>query len=439
VNLKFVFSFLLIALCLSSCKKHNDNVFLANETTQGFDGYSFTDSFRLLTSTVREDSIKSDSFSHDLIGAINDPVFGTYKASSFFQFKLEQLSKVISAQKLDSAVLIMEYTSSTAHYGDLNSDISLNIMELNEPMDKVRTHSNQTYSYNPTPIGTFSGKFRPSDSISIRELGKRVKIAPAITIKLSDAFASKIHGAGSGDLASQEAFINLFKGLAIIPTSSPSSGSGAITAINMRGSFARIRVYYADTLQIDLKVQADSRRLTHYDIQNQGADIIKQKKASSRSSFDTTYAQAMSGAKTKIQIPYLFGIIPKDGKKISVGKAELIIRPLAGTFASPFTLPTRMLILQPDPTTNLNAGVLDLLEPFYGGSYNSVKNEYRFNITRHIQGLFSDYQLKGVNNNRGLFLTIPTDYPIAPSRIVLDMRKKIPDAGIEFKLIYTEL
>jgi hypothetical protein len=306
-------------------------------------------------------------------------------------------------------------------------------------MDKVRTHSNQTYSYNPTPIDTFSGKFRPSDSISIRELGKRVKIAPAITIKLSDAFASKIHGAGSGDLASQEAFINLFKGLAIIPTSSPSSGSGAITAINMRGSFARIRVYYADTLQIDLKVQADSRRLTHYDIQNQGADIIKQKKASSRSSFDTTYAQAMSGAKTKIQIPYLFGIIPKDGKKISVGKAELIIRPLAGTFASPFTLPTRMLILQPDPTTNLNAGVLDLLEPFYGGSYNSVKNEYRFNITRHIQGLFSDYQLKGVNNNRGLFLTIPTDYPIAPSRIVLDMRKKIPDAGIEFKLIYTEL
>ncbi len=170
---------------------------------------------------------------------------------------------------------------------------------------------------------------------------------------------------------------------------------------------------------------------------NQGPDITKQK--SSKASFDTTYAQAMGGAKTWIRFPNLFGLVPKNGKKISVGKAELIIRPVAGTYPAAFPLPKRMLVLQPDAITNLNAGIIDLLEPFYGGTYDAAKNEYRFNVTRHVQSLFTDYQIKGVNNNRGLFLSIPTDYPVTPSRIVLDMRKGLKDAGIEFKLIYTEL
>jgi len=414
-------------------------VFLANEATQGFDGYSYADSFSLLTSTIREDSIKSDSLSHNLVGEINDAVFGKYQASSFFQFRLPQLNNVISSQTLDSAVLFLQYTSTSAYYGDLNSTVAFDVVEVSEAMSSAVSHSNQNYAYNPTPIGAFTGKFRPADSINIRELGKTVKVAPCIAIKLSNAFATKLFNATSGDLSSQESFIQFFKGLGLVPTSNPSFGSGAIAAFNMFGSFSKIRIYYSDTLQSDFQVQNESKRFTKYTVINQNSDILKQKSASAKANFDTTYAQAMGGAKTRIKIPYLFGITKPNGKKISVGKAEIIIRPLAGTFASPFTLPTRMLILQPDPTTNLNAGVLDLLEPFYGGSYNATKNEYRFNITRHIQGLFSDYQLLGKDNNRGLFLTIPTDFPIAPSRILMDMRKGIPNAGIEFKLIYTEL
>jgi hypothetical protein len=443
VNFRFVsaltFIFLFV-LAVSSCKKRNDNVFLANETTQGFDGYSYTDTFKLLTRTVREDSIKSDSLSHNLIGVINDADFGKYTASSYFQFRLPQLNNVINTQKLDSAVLIMQYTSATAWYGDLNTNMAFDVVEVNELMDKTRTHSNQSYSYNPTPIGSFSGKFRPSDSISVRELGKKVKIAPSISIKLDSNFAKKLFNANT-ELGSQENFVSFFKGLGIIPTSNPSLGSGAIAAFNMTGGFSKIRIYYNDSLQSDFKViPIDSRRLSNYTVNNQPVNITKQKSAQAKASFDTTYAQAMTGAKTHIRIPYLFGLVNKaSGKKISVGKAEIIIRPMAGTFASPFTPPTRMLILQPDATTNRNAGIIDLIERSYGGDYNASKNEYRFNITRHIQSLFSDYQLHGKDNNRGLFLTIPSDFPIAPSRIVMDMRKGIPNAGIEFKLIYTEL
>ncbi len=439
MNLRLVFIFICSLVVFTSCKKQSDNLFLANEGTVGFDGYSFVDSLKMLTSTVREDSLKTDSLSHNLIGVINDAEFGRYEASSFFQFKLPQVDKVISTQTLDSVVLFIQYTSSTSYYGDLNSNLSFKVYELSESMNSSISHSNQTYTYNPTPIGSFTGKVKLTDSMQITELGKRVKVSPGISVKLSTAMAQKLFNAGSADLSSSDNFLQYFKGLAIVPDQTPSIGSGVITAVNMKGSFSKIRIYYNDSLQSDFTVIDNAKRFTQYKVSGQGNSIKNQKAASDTANFSTTYVQAMTGAKTKIQFPNLFSIIKNRSKKISIGKAEIIIRPLAGSFNNFFTLPSRLLLLHPDPTTNLNAGIIDLIEPFYGGKYNSITNEYRFNITRHIQSIFTDYQLNGKNSNNGLFIVAPSDNPIAPTRIVLDTRKRQLIPGIEFKLVYTEL
>ena len=181
------------------------------------------------------------------------------------------------------------------------------------------------------------------------------------------------------------------------------------------------------------------------DFRNQNAEITKQKTASKKANFDTTFLQSMTGAKTRISIPYLFNIVRKNKDNqtipISIAKAELIIRPVAGSYGSTTPLPARLLLLKPDATTGLNASILDAFEPFYGGAYNATLNGYKFNITRHIQNLFIDYQRQpyGIDNNKGLFLIIPTDNPIAPSRMMVDTRKRISNAGIEFKLYYSEL
>ena len=110
VNTKTVLSVFLVLLVFSACKKYNDNIFLSNEGTQGFDGYTFSDSLQISSRTVREDSLKTDSLSHNLLGVINDPVFGVYKASTFCEFKLPQIDKVISTETLDSVVLMLQYT-----------------------------------------------------------------------------------------------------------------------------------------------------------------------------------------------------------------------------------------------------------------------------------------------------------------------------------------
>lgn len=439
MNCRTICYFLLSIVFIAACKKQDDNVYLANETTSGFDGYSFIDSLKISTCTVREDSTKSDSLSHNLIGAIYDPEIGIYSASSFAQFKLPQLGNVISSQVLDSAVLFLQFTSKTSYYGDLNSTVNFDVYELDQSMNSGVTHSNQTYNYLPTAIGTFSGRFNILDSMNMRSLGKNIKAAPGISVKLSAAFAQKLFNASASDLSSQDNFLNYLKGLAMVPTGTPSIGAGAMAGFNLKGAYTMIRVYYNDTLQSDFTVQSDSRRFSQYTHTNTLLNVANQLAKGGNANFDTTYVTALSRVKTKIKLPNLFSIVKNNGKMISVGKAEIIVRPVAGTYASPFTLPTRMLLFSQDEETGLNAGVIDLIEPFYGGVYHADKNYYKFNITRYIQSLFTDYQIKGIDNNRGLFLTIPTDFPIAPSRILLDTRKGLKDAGIEFRLIFTEL
>lgn len=434
----FLISFIFIGFFLTSCKKKADNVFLVNEGTIGFDGNGYTDSFTILTSTIREDSLKTDSLSNNLIGVINDPFFGNSQSHSFFQFNLPELGKVISTGNLDSVVLFMQYTSTSAYYGDLNSEIDLKVYELKTLLTATTAgYSNQPFGHSPTPIGAYTGKLKIKDSIKIRDLGKTVTIAPTLSIKLSAAFASKLFNANSTDLSSQADFLNLFKGIAVVPSANPISGNGAMAAVNMYASFSKIRIYYNDTMQSDFKVLDESRRFSQYIVYNQSSEITKQKTASIKANFDTTFIQAMTGAKTRILIPYLFGIA--KSKSISIAKAEIFIRPVAGSYTSTTPLPARLLMLKPNATTGLNASLLDAFEPFYGGEYNATLNGYKFNITRHIQNLFIDYQRYGKDNNKGLYLIIPTDNPIAPSRMMVDTRKKIPNAGIEFKLYYSEL
>lgn len=439
MNFRTACALLVSIVFLTNCKKQNDNVFLENETTSGFEGYGFIDSLHVQTCTVNEDPLKSDSLSHNLVGIINDPEFGIYTSSSFAEFKLPQLGKVISGNTLDSAVLFLQFTSPTAYYGDLNSEVSFNVYELDESMNSGISHSNQTYNYKSTPIGTFTGKYRIADSLYVRSLGKTIKAAPGIAIQLTSAFAQKLFNATANDLSSQDNFLSFMKGIAIVPSAVPSSGQGAIAAFNLRGSLSMIRVYYSDTLQSDFTVQSDSRRFSAYSFTSQGSQLTAQKQNNANNDFDTTFVMAMAGAKTKIKLPNLFSIIKNNGKYISVGKAEVIIRPLDGSKTTAFPLPTRMLLFSQDETTGKNAGVIDLIEPFYGGYYNADNNYYKFNITRYIQGLFTDYQIKGKDNNRGLFLVIPSDFPIAPSRIKIDARKGIPNSGIEFRLVFTEL
>ena len=146
MNFRLLCACLLSIVAATSCKKHSDNVYLPSDATGDFDGYRHMDTLTVFTSTVREDSLRTDSLSHNLLGVINDPVFGESKASSFAQFRLPQVGNVISSQTLDSVVLFLQFTSPTAYYGDLNTNFGFKVYELDQSMNSGITHSNTTYS-----------------------------------------------------------------------------------------------------------------------------------------------------------------------------------------------------------------------------------------------------------------------------------------------------
>ncbi len=437
MNLKNLTYLVFVVLLLSNCKKKDANIYFDSEGTLGYDGLIYTDSLTLLTKTVREDSLFTDSLSHNLIGLVNDPDFGIYKSNTFFELNLPQFGKVINNRVLDSVVLFLNYTSNIAYYGDLTQNVNLSIYELNQSMLQNINYSNQSYTYNSTPIGSFNGKFKLSDSIKLKQGSGNVKIPATFKLKLSSQFANKLFNASATDLTSQDNFKQYIKGLAIVAN----GNNGNIVAVNLESNFSRLRLYYDDSLYSDFNVGGGSKRFSQYEILNQSNAIVQQKLAPTKQDFNATYIQAMSGAKTQILMPFLFSMIKNPSKRISIAKVELIIRPQSASFNSIFSLPKRLLCLQPNKTTNLNTAILDLFagNNLYGGGYDKEKNYYKFNITRHIQSLFTDFQTKGENNNRGLFVIIPTENPIAPSRMIIDTQKKLVNQGIEIKIYYAEL
>lgn len=426
----------LAVVFLNSCKKKDGNVYFDSEGTLSYDGLVFSDSLTLLTKTVREDSLKTNALEHNLIGVLNDPDFGTSQSNSFFQFLLPTLNNVISNKRLDSAVLMLNYTSSIAFYGNLQNQVTVNFYELTEKMGTTITHSNQSYQYDNNPIGTFSGRFNPKDSVFIRQGKNLVKIPATLKVKLSNAFASKLFNANSSQLSSQNNFAEFMKGIAAIPTGS----DGAMAAFNLNSSNTKIRVYYDDSSYSDFVFNTECKKFSQYLISNQNSNIVQQKQASKTQDFTSTYVQSLTGAKTQVMFPHLLSMISNPNKRIVISKAELIIRPKAGTFSDPFTLPRRMRCLP----TDLSDSIIridndELYVGVYGGAFLSATNRYVFNITKYIQNIFTVYQNTGQNKNKGVYVFIPTEAPIAPSRIIIDAQKKIPNAGIELKIHYTEL
>ncbi|MBC7426410.1 MAG: DUF4270 family protein, partial [Bacteroidia bacterium] len=135
-----IISFLL--LTGPGCKKRQDNIYL-NSVESGTGGnVQFTDTFTINARTIREDSLKTDSLNYNLIGAVNDPIFGRYAATIYTEFRLPQFNKTASGG-VDSAVLYLRLPSTTGFYGDLSSGLSLKVYELNEQILKAKSyHSN---------------------------------------------------------------------------------------------------------------------------------------------------------------------------------------------------------------------------------------------------------------------------------------------------------
>jgi len=440
---------LLIGLTLTSCDNTDTAIGLNLRPDQGELYSAETDTFTVNAYTIREDSLKTDSLSTNILGAMYDPLFGISTASVATELTITQADISFGpTPKADSAILYIRWDKEF-HYGNLNSKQYLNIYYLNEKIEDSKKYYSDYKALLGAEIGIWSGKFNLTDSVVLRENNKIVKKAPGLVIKLYKKAGEDFALASPGTYSSADAFKAFLKGIVLVPLKGGiNSGEGAISAVDFFTGRSQLLVYYNDTLDHQFAINNNCENFNVYDRKYTNNELINQLSKPGKH-YNTTFVQTMAGCKTKIEIPHLLNLVKGlNNERIIINEAALVLTPQNGTVNSNYPLPPRLYLFQPGKTTKQNSAILDFLDfldpnssslSIYGGVYNSLTGNYTIRFTRHLQSVLDNYLTSQENNNRGFYVTIPSDKPITPSRLVLDNTRLANQKSLRFRITYSKI
>ena len=422
---------------LVACKKKEDNLILPGQV----DGTANpkTDSMSIVSYTIPDDSFITSTLPYQLLGVMNDPNMGVSAAKPYSELTITNLNpdfnQMGSNFTVDSAVLTIRYTSTSAYYGDLSTAQTINVFKLTDAFPaNADIYSSESLAFETAPIGTYNGTFNLNDSVFIQSGNAQVKIAPSLKIKLTSAFANELFSAPAGTYKDDASFKSFLKGIVLSSSSSPTSGDGGIVALTLDDPLSQITLYYHnanDTNEYNLSMES-SRNFANYEIRNQSSSITNQF-ANPGTDFPTNYLQSMTGSKVAVELNGLNDLYDISSQ-IIIHKAELIVNPQAGSFNSSYPLPQRLLVLQPDDNGQ-SIAIPDLFTGKFDGNLRA-DNSYALNVTEFIQ--FQINQGRNQQTVRNiLHIVIPNRNPIAPSRMILDANKGTYKMALS--VVYSEL
>lgn len=364
-------------------------------------GVYFTDTVTIEATVTREDTLRSDEAvaAFNLAGSYTDPVFGTSTASFYSQYRLPNNNTNFTfgiAPILDSVVLTMAYAD---YYGDTLSPLLMEVFQVNDAMSYDSTYYTND---NFTTVGStlFAGQIdaHPKDSILI----DGVLRAPHLRLKLNQTWGEDFMNSGDPNFVDNTAFTTYFKGLHVRTNTITGTGQGVILSFNLQGSMSKLTFYYRNstnttTISANFEVNAECPRFNHFDHDYSVATFGNTFPISGN---DAIYIQSMAGLKLRFKFPFIKNFAAKGA--VSINKAELII-PVQDA-AAPFTNHQALLTFGVDEK-GAEAIIPDLLESnsYYGGSFNTSDNDYKFNVGRYVQRLISgkiaiDYGLSMVSS-----------------------------------------
>ncbi len=441
---------LLSGVAITSCKNTDSDLGLNLRPDKGELYSAETDTFTVNAFTVREDSLKTDSLSTNLLGAMVDPEFGLSSAGVATQLTLTQIDLSFGATpKIDSARLYIRWDKDY-FYGNLSSNQSMKIYYLKDSISSGMKYYSNIKPLLGEEIGEWAGSFNLKDSITVKENGRTVKKAPGLLIKLNKKVSEDFAKASASVYGSVSAFKTFVRGIVIVPQSlGIPSGQGAIAGVDFFTGNSQLVVHYNDTMQHSFVINNSCENYNMYNTNHSNPDILNQI-ANPGKHFNTTYIQTMGGCKTKVEIPYILNLcnLAMPNERIVINEAAFVFTPQNGSISTSYGTPIRLFLLQPDKTTNLNSPILDFLDyidpkmgafSIYGGGYNSLTNEYTIRFTRHLQYLLDQYKLNGTNLNRGFFVTIPSDKPITPTRLILNNTRLPNYKALKFRVTYSKI
>jgi hypothetical protein len=386
--------------------------------------------------TFEGEPVRTSGLTRNLLGSYVDPQFGRVRAGIVAQLRLSSVNVGVNLTDplaVDSLVLSLAFDGAGHSYGTLGPQ-RFQVFELAQDLSV-----DATYQTDDVPevvpvdlVRNRGGRITPRP-LNFVQLATGDSLLPQLRIRLADELAARfMNEFGQPGLVDNSSFLQFFKGLYVtVDNGMQLPVQEGILYLNLLNSASKATLYYHNEStgalgSYDFPINENSVRYTVVEFDRQQTMIpgLAQALADTVSPAETVYVQALGGLRTAIRFPDIMQhAVP--GRALS--KAELIV-PLQGTFNPYLPPPSQMFLFRRD-----EAGEDDFLPDQLGGvgnidgSWRPATRDYRFNITRYVQGV-----LNGDIPDNGIELVAGSS-GISANRAILAG----PAAGDGMKLLLT--
>lgn len=401
-----------------SCNKEAGTISLGDDHYDEL-GADIADTLSIEASTYLLDALPTAGTGRILAGMLDDEALGSMNVSSYFRVDYEaNATEYASGAVFDSLSLSLFYDH--YYYGDTLSPLHLAVYRLSEDLalstlsvaledDEYPVFasgetlwSNQSFAYDPTPLG--ETVFRPRPNIE----------GDTVRIRLDDALGADLFAMAKENdtrLTVSDDFINYFKGLVLVPQAGKSI-IGFQDSIEMKVHYSYER--QSDGMRVSESIRfvisAASYQFNQVETVRAGTAMeslsAQNKEIFSSETQHQTYIQGFSGLVTRLRFPYLKEFL--NHTNIAVNQAQLIIetdRSQYSLYAPPNYLNAMIANKQGTPTSMLLTSYSDGNQAAYfqyGGLDGGAGNgKYVFDLTQYV----SEFQNSG--EDQSLLLTIP--------------------------------
>ena len=445
--LKFSGGIIFLLFLITSCNKQNE---------LGLEILPSTDLINV-KNTVIKDKIKAyannefgivtNKEDYNLLGSINDPLFGNTTAGFATQFRIRSYTNFGSNPTADSTFLFLYYKTV---YGDTVTQQNLKVYEL-ETMIYNELEYKQDIDLKSMSSDEVIGGITFIPKIAQDSAGRDTSYQE-LKIMIDNSFGQKLISADSADMVIIDTFLEkICKGIYIEAekVNTPESGSlvtlETTPTIDFKGS--ALLVYYnndenknttveeQDTLFKAYIITENSARISSIQHDYTGAPFVNDLDQKVEQE-EHIYIQPTGGLKSYITINDLEGW--RDSVNIAINKAELVFQ--VDTIESN--------IEKYPPPSNLSLTFLDkdsverrpidyYFHPAFHDGYLREDYTYHFNITQHVQRVINvlDPEDEDYVGNQGFFLTTGQRSSNA-QRVVMEGTGR--EGGVKLIITYSE-
>ncbi|PJJ67745.1 DUF4270 family protein [Chryseobacterium geocarposphaerae] len=338
----------ILMLFLFSCENESNTYEVGSSWTSAQSKMVMIDTLTMKMSTIIMDSVTTSGKNVMLIGNIKDQTFGKVTSSSLFELTPSTYG-ITSPSSAVFDSIVMYLTNTDFYYGDTLKSFKLNAYPLQDriKLNNGYLYNKSNFNYSPNSVGSAEFYPRPGTDSSY------------VKMRLDQSYGLSIFNTlKNNDVATQENFLNFFKGLALVP----SSDNNAMMRFKMNSTYEiqinkstkekvsnTVRLYYHTTSQNGtelLKYTLDLKPSSTYSYNKIGYDFSGSELANltpktpipSQNLGNKTYLMAGIGVFTKVEVPYLKSL-KNLYQNYKVIDATLSLSPVAGYYSNSFYNP----------------------------------------------------------------------------------------------------